>query len=89
MPASAPWLDGDIDELCGFPNLRHDEQVDSTSQALSWIRDEGNPGGVFHYYREEAEEKRAFAEDRTIRLPAPAGASHFSGLGGNVSESQQ
>jgi predicted phage terminase large subunit-like protein len=38
FPKSAPWLNSFKAELLGFPNVRHDDQVDSTSQALSWIK---------------------------------------------------
>ena len=38
FPKQAPWLDELINELLAFPNYRHDDQVDSISQALSWIR---------------------------------------------------
>jgi hypothetical protein len=31
-----PWLDTLMLELLGFPNARHDDQVDSVSQFLSW-----------------------------------------------------
>jgi predicted phage terminase large subunit-like protein len=36
MPRAAPWLDGLIAELLAFPAGRHDDQVDSVSQALQW-----------------------------------------------------
>ncbi|MFC5067298.1 phage terminase large subunit [Flaviflagellibacter deserti] len=35
LPRQAPWLDDFIAELLAFPRGRHDDQVDSTSQALS------------------------------------------------------
>jgi predicted phage terminase large subunit-like protein len=35
----APWLDALLSELLAFPNSRHDDQVDSISQALTWIRE--------------------------------------------------
>jgi predicted phage terminase large subunit-like protein len=38
FPKNAPWLNGLKAELLGFPNVKHDDQVDSVSQALSWIR---------------------------------------------------
>jgi len=38
FPKQAPWLDELINELLAFPNYRHDDQADSLSQALSWIR---------------------------------------------------
>lgn len=33
-----PWLAEYEAELLGFPNTRHDDQVDSTSQFLNWMR---------------------------------------------------
>ena len=37
LPAEAPWLAEYMHELLAFPNGRHDDQVDSTSQALHWL----------------------------------------------------
>jgi predicted phage terminase large subunit-like protein len=37
FPENASWLDDLIGELLGFPEGRHDDQVDSMSQALAWI----------------------------------------------------
>jgi len=37
LPESAPWL-GDFEtELFSFPNGRHDDQVDTVSQLLTWL----------------------------------------------------
>ncbi len=38
FPREAPWLAAYQQELLGFPNTRHDDQVDSTSQALDWFQ---------------------------------------------------
>lgn len=38
LPREAPWLSTYLEELLGFPNRRHDDQVDSTSQALDWFQ---------------------------------------------------
>jgi predicted phage terminase large subunit-like protein len=38
FPKGAPWLNSLKAELLGFPNVKHDDQVDSISQALSWIK---------------------------------------------------
>jgi len=38
LPKNAPWLYDYIEELSGFPNAEHDDQVDSTTQALSFMR---------------------------------------------------
>jgi hypothetical protein len=37
LPNEAPWLDDTLRELTGFPNLRYDDQVDSTTQVLQWV----------------------------------------------------
>jgi predicted phage terminase large subunit-like protein len=41
FPESAPWLPDFEAELFLFPMGKHDDQVDSTSQALSWMREKG------------------------------------------------
>ena len=38
LPHEAPWLDTFLHEVLGFPNARHDDQVDSLSQFLGWKR---------------------------------------------------
>jgi predicted phage terminase large subunit-like protein len=37
FPNDAPWLDDLVAELLAFPGGKHDDQVDSLSQALTWI----------------------------------------------------
>lgn len=43
LPENAPWLFDYIEELSAFPNAEHDDQVDSTTQALSFMRTEPEP----------------------------------------------
>jgi predicted phage terminase large subunit-like protein len=38
LPRSAPWLPDYIHELISFPGTRYDDQVDSTTQFLDYIR---------------------------------------------------
>ena len=38
LPENAPWLFDYIEELSSFPKAAHDDQVDSTTQALSYMR---------------------------------------------------
>ena len=38
LPKSAPWLNDYVDELAAFPNGVHDDAVDSTTQALNYLR---------------------------------------------------
>ena len=39
FPHDAPWLPQMLSELFGFPSARYDDQVDSISQYLGWVRD--------------------------------------------------
>ena len=39
LPRNAPWLDEYMTELVGFPGTKHDDQVDSTTQALDHLRE--------------------------------------------------
>jgi predicted phage terminase large subunit-like protein len=42
LPQQAPWLNDYRHELTTFPGARYDDQVDSTTQALSHLRVNGN-----------------------------------------------
>jgi predicted phage terminase large subunit-like protein len=42
LPNNAPWLDAYIHELTSFPGAKHDDQVDSTTQALEWLTSKAN-----------------------------------------------
>jgi predicted phage terminase large subunit-like protein len=37
LPDDAPWVETYINELTGFPGMKHDDQVDSTTQALTFF----------------------------------------------------
>lgn len=39
LPSEDPWLDDYISELTGFPGTKYDDQVDSTTQALAYMRE--------------------------------------------------
>jgi hypothetical protein len=62
LPQSAAWLGAYLDELTSFPHSRHDDQVDSTAQALDWLKHAGREDGIFAYYRGLAERARGAAE---------------------------
>ena len=38
LPEAAPWLADYLAEFSAFPRGRHDDQVDSTAQALAWTK---------------------------------------------------
>jgi phage terminase large subunit-like protein len=55
VPNQASWLAEYLHELETFPKGRYDDQVDSTSQALEWIKGAGAEPGIITYYRMECE----------------------------------
>jgi predicted phage terminase large subunit-like protein len=54
LPAKAPWKDIYLNELSSFPMGKHDDQADSTSQALDWRKSKYmGPGmGIWYSYRD-------------------------------------
>jgi predicted phage terminase large subunit-like protein len=60
LPDQSAWRDEYLHELTTFPNGKYDDQVDSTSQALDWFKQESVNGryGLFDYYKQEAEKIR-------------------------------
>jgi predicted phage terminase large subunit-like protein len=53
IPAHAEWLAPYLHEMAVFPNGKYDDQVDSTSQALDWVKDGVLVLGVVEYIRSE------------------------------------
>jgi predicted phage terminase large subunit-like protein len=54
LPQQAEWLGEYLHELTTFPNGKYDDQADSTSQALDWIKGGMLCLGVVEYFRQEA-----------------------------------
>ena len=55
IPNEALWRADYLHELAVFPNGRYDDQVDSTAQALAWMKQSSNVPGMLEFYRREAE----------------------------------
>lgn len=67
FPESAPWLNDYTDELATFPAGAHDDMVDSTTQALNYLREQPWPSGIFALYRDQAEAIPSAETDRSIQ----------------------
>jgi predicted phage terminase large subunit-like protein len=67
VPQDAPWMATWLEELLAFPNGRHDDQVDSTSQALDYLARRMHP---LHASQEPRE--------RPASKPRPAGFERLS-----------
>ncbi|WP_027055218.1 phage terminase large subunit [Mesorhizobium erdmanii] len=48
LPRDTHWRDDFLLEVLAFPHGRHDDQVDSMTQALIWMKDD-RPTGGFYY----------------------------------------
>lgn len=75
IPHDADWVQTYLRELLMFPNGKHDDQVDSTSQALAYLTAWFEHRGLFRYMQ-------ATAHARRVR--ASIGASTMVGLTNNV-----
>jgi predicted phage terminase large subunit-like protein len=85
LPDGAPWLSDYLDSMASFPNAAHDDDVDSTTQALNYMIGRGNSMGLFDFMRRQAEEhdQVANAAPATVRLRAPANIGAVQ-LGGSM-----
>jgi predicted phage terminase large subunit-like protein len=54
LPDKAEWLAEYMHEMTTFPKGKHDDQVDSTSQALDWVRSCNHCFGLIEYYKQIA-----------------------------------
>ncbi|HWY71983.1 MAG TPA: phage terminase large subunit [Terriglobales bacterium] len=70
LPEKAPWLAQYVHELATFPNGKHDDQADSTSQALDWMKSFLFEPGIVQYYRREAEKLKT-EQQQTEPDPPP------------------
>jgi len=82
LPREAHWLADYLHELTVFPNGRHDDQVDSTSQALAWTKQRPLGWGALEYLRREAEKARGGVEPIMVHLKVPSGTTHVYTMDG-------
>lgn len=55
LPEGAPWVADYVAQLANFPNAAHDDDVDSTTQALNYMHLNGGKTGLLDFMRLEAE----------------------------------
>jgi predicted phage terminase large subunit-like protein len=66
VPREAHWLTEYLHELTTFPKSKYDDQTDSTSQALAWLKQRMPSYGIFEYYRRLYEESNSCSHVSTI-----------------------
>jgi predicted phage terminase large subunit-like protein len=57
VPREAPWLADYLNELAIFPYAKYDDQTDSTSQALAWIKQAQSQPPMLIYNRQQVARK--------------------------------
>lgn len=57
LPEGEPWVLDYVRQLGTFPNAAHDDDVDSTSQALNYFIKQKGSKGILEYYRQAAEQE--------------------------------
>jgi predicted phage terminase large subunit-like protein len=62
LPDKAAWLGDYLHELTSFPKGKYDDQADSTSQALDWVK--GHSSELYGWFRLQARE--AMVEEGNI-----------------------
>jgi predicted phage terminase large subunit-like protein len=58
LPEKAEWLPGYLHEMTTFPGCKHDDQCDSTSQALDWIKKGVTVYGLTEYINQQVAKQR-------------------------------
>lgn len=71
LPKAAAWLADYRKELLSFPKAKHDDQVDSTTQALAWAARPRNSGGIYIVNSPEREQFHRHLEEYVGRHPGP------------------
>lgn len=88
LPEQAPWLAAYITELTSFPKAKHDDQVDSTAQALEWFATNGKIPGITRYYQREfanrADRRDSENASPDIRVNCENRSLRFSLINGRV-----
>jgi hypothetical protein len=84
LPEEAHWLADYLAELTVFPAGCHDDQVDSTAQALAWAKLRPAAWGLVEYYGRELERLMGSRGEPAVRICAPDGVSNVHGLSGRA-----
>lgn len=73
LPRNAPWLEEYVSQWTAFPNGRHDDMVDSSTQALRWL-------GRFPDAAPPSEEELRRYEDEEAAREAIVGGGAFDSM---------
>jgi predicted phage terminase large subunit-like protein len=89
VPTSAPWLEDYLHELMMFPAGRHDDQVDSTSQALSNALIFRSPGAAWLEVIDEWQRQKEMEHVPHIRFNCDDKGMRFQLFGGRMAAREE
>lgn len=69
LPKEAHWLRDYIHEIITFPGSKHDDQVDSTVQALAWLKTPLPGAGWMEFFNREIKKMRGELYDIRLKFP--------------------
>jgi predicted phage terminase large subunit-like protein len=81
LPREAHWLADYLHELVTFPKGRHDDQVDSTAQALAWFKQNRSTTGIIEFTERMAAQLKHPVQ-KMVKLRVPNGVSNVLTKGG-------
>ena len=82
LPTNAPWLADYLHELMMFPKGKHDDQVDSTSQALQYLNWRPKEPSITTHYRLLSEHRNGGRNDNTVvTMKGVTGATVYTAEG--------
>lgn len=85
LPQEATWLPDYLHELAMFPKGRHDDQVDSTAQALAYISQSTGAEGIIEYMRRELLKLYGLTpDDLTIMFDCEHKSTEFTAPSGRI-----
>jgi hypothetical protein len=82
LPKNAPWLADYLHELMIFPKGKHDDQVDSTSQALQYLNWRPKEPSITIHYRLLNEHRNGGRNDNSlVTMKGVTGATVYTAEG--------
>ena len=81
LPKNAPWLADYLHELMMFPKGKHDDQVDSTSQALQYLNWRPKEPSITTHYRLLSEHRNGGRNDNSLVTMKGTGATVYTAEG--------
>lgn len=71
-PSLDPQIEVYLTEVTSFPNVKHDDETDSTTQCINWIRRRGASNGLLDFYKQASADAKHEATQTHVRASGPS-----------------